>query len=144
MKNYALFYALVVGFLFAPINEVMSQKEGFVYHNLFMPVAIKERETPEIEKEAKQFEKFVAIKSTKRVPDFGGCFLCVEVVENEKGPPGFVVILGSSGCLVRASSIEQLRKASDAVAKLAKNDNGKVLLPVPYVVTSYQVSSVEK
>ncbi len=107
-------------------------------HKVFTyPVAVGTNATQETLSTAQRFSKFVTIKGIIRTPSIGGCNLSIDVTETRSEPEGYLILLRDSGGLVLASSTHELDKAYKALEKAAKFDDGKWLLPMPSVITSY-------
>jgi hypothetical protein len=89
---------------------------------------------------ADQFE----LKSVQELnaTDPRGCFLHISVGPMES--PGFTIqIYGVRGAIY-ASDDDQLRRAVVELIQVMKHENGKVLLPVPLVMSSYPTIHVRE
>lgn len=110
---------------------------GITYKAFFYPVALDENATQEAFATAQKFSKFVTVQTVIRTASLGGCFLSVGIIATASKPDGYMIFLRDSGGLVIASSLHELDKAFNALEKAAKYDEGRWLLPMPSVITSY-------
>jgi len=120
-----------------PAAAAESRATVVTYKAFFYPVAVSETASQEVLSAAKKFSKFVTVKDVVRTPSTGGCYMSVDVSTSANELDGYLIVLRDAGGLVVASNTRELDRAYKALERAAKIQDGKWLLPMPSVITSY-------
>ena len=121
----------------SPLRPNQPSMGSVIYQAFIYPVEVDEYAPKENIEAAQKFLKFVTVKQVMRTPSTGGCALTVRVSPSGSEVGGYVIVVRNSGGLVLASSLDELDRAYKALEGVAKFQDGKWLLPMPSVLTSY-------